>query len=122
MMLRKCANVCTPIFRPWKRIGLEHSSYGGYAKRSGGSYVYRPSRTPLEETRIVERELVEDYLAKSGMPHPQADTLSRILADMEARLATKEDLAHLKADLTWRMIAVVGLFGTLVTLLNAYIS
>lgn len=60
------------------------------------------------------------------MPHPQADTLSRILAEMESRLATKEDLAHLKADLTWRMIAVVGLvvgvFGTLVTLLNAYIS
>lgn len=56
------------------------------------------------------------------MPETQADTLSHILGDMEARLATKEDLAHLKADLTWRMIAVVGLFGTIVTLLNAFLT
>ena len=70
----------------------------------------------------MQSSIVKDYLSKSGMPETQADTLSHILADMEARLATKEDLAHLKADLTWRMIAIVGLFGTIVTLLNAFVA
>ncbi len=70
----------------------------------------------------MKTTIVNDYLSKSGMPETQADTLSHILGDMEARLATKEDLAHLKADLTWRMIAIVGLFGTIVTLLNAFLT
>lgn len=69
-------------------------------------------------------DLVSDYLSKSGMDPAQAEALSRILADMEARLATKEDLAALKADLTWRMMAVValvnGLFGTVLALVNAF--
>lgn len=63
----------------------------------------------------------------------QADALSRILADIEARLATKEDLAYvkgelqvqmaeMKADLTWRMIAIVGFFATAATLLNLFVS
>ena len=59
----------------------------------------------------------------------QAEALSKVLANMEARLATKEDVANLrtelvamKADLTWRMIAVVGLLGTVITLLNAFVA
>jgi hypothetical protein len=79
-----------------------------------------------------DRHMVQDYLIKSGMDAAQADALSRILADMELRLATKQDLAELrselsamKADLTWRMIAVVsivvGVFGTVFTLLNAFV-
>ena len=77
----------------------------------------------------MNRNLVQDYLQKSGMDAAQADALSRILSDMETRLASKEDLAVLrgelaamKADLTWRMIAVVGFFGTVITLLNAFIG
>ncbi len=71
-------------------------------------------------------ELVSDYLSKSGMDPAQAQTLSRILSEMEARLATKEDLAAFKADLTWRMIAVValvnGIFGTAIALANAFMG
>jgi hypothetical protein len=77
----------------------------------------------------MERELLRDYLEKSGMDALQADALSRIFADMEARLATKADLAQLrlemaemKADLTWRMIAIVGFFATAATLLNLFVS
>lgn len=32
------------------------------------------------------------------------------------------DLARLKADLTWRIIAIVGFFGTVITILNAFIA
>jgi len=70
----------------------------------------------------MDRNLVQDYLQRSGMDAAQADALSRILADMETRLASKEDLAAMKADLTWRMIAVVGFFGTVITMLNAFIG
>lgn len=56
------------------------------------------------------------------MDTAQSDTVARILADMEARLATKEDLAHLKGDLTLRMIAVITLFGTVIKLLNAFVA
>lgn len=80
----------------------------------------------------MDRDLICDYLAKPGMDATQADSLSRILADMESRLATKHDIAELrgemaamKADLTWRMIAIValvnGLFGTVIALANAFI-
>lgn len=61
----------------------------------------------------MDRDLIENYLVKSGMDVAQADTLSRILADMESRLATKEDLAALEARLTWRMFAIVALVNTL---------
>lgn len=62
------------------------------------------------------------------MEASQAETLSRILADMESRLATKHDIAELrgemaemKADLTWRMVAIVTLFGTVISIVNALI-
>lgn len=48
------------------------------------------------------------------MENAQADALSNILAEM----ATKTDLERLISDLTWRMIATVGLFGTIITILR----
>jgi hypothetical protein len=47
----------------------------------------------------MDRDLAYDYLLRSGMDAAQADLLSRILADMEARLATKADLAALQSEL-----------------------
>lgn len=54
------------------------------------------------------------------MEASQAETLSRILADMERRLATKHDMtalrgemAEMKADLTWRMFAIVVVVNTI---------
>jgi hypothetical protein len=66
----------------------------------------------------MDKAIVQDYLKQAGMEQAQAEALSHILAEM----ATKADLERLKADLTWRMIAVVGLFGTIITLLNAFIG
>lgn len=91
----------------------------------------------------MDRKLLENYFCKSEFSGMQADALSRILAEMKETFATKEDLSVLKAELqgemaavrsdltelearlTWRMLAivslVVGLFGTIFTLLNAFI-
>ena len=70
------------------------------------------------------------------MNHAQAEALSRIFAEM----ATKHDLAALegrlgvemqslrtemqalRADLTWKMIAIVGFFATASTVLNLFLG
>lgn len=84
----------------------------------------------------MERDLVRDYLEKSGMNDAQADALSRIFDHM----ATKNDLALLeqklegrflalekkieavKGELTWRMFAVVALLGAVMTLVDVFID
>ncbi len=66
----------------------------------------------------MERELVQDYLTKSGMKDAQAETLSLILAEM----ATKRDLDQLKSDLTWRFVVAVSFLATLVTFLDLFID
>ncbi|MEX0599434.1 MAG: hypothetical protein WD423_00385 [Rhodothermales bacterium] len=69
----------------------------------------------------MDRELIKDYLGRSGMNAAQSETLSHILADMESRLATKQDVVEMKADLTWRMVAIVTLFGTIISIVNGLI-
>ena len=46
----------------------------------------------------------------------QTDAISRVLAE----LTTREDLARLKADLTWRIIAATGFLATLMALLDVF--
>ena len=46
----------------------------------------------------------------------QADAASRVLAE----LTTREDLARLKAELTWRIIAATGFLATLMALLDVF--
>lgn len=79
----------------------------------------------------MDRELIQDYLQRTGMKDAQAEALSRILD----QLATKELLRHeiallearidkkleaLKADLTWRMIAMTVFLAALMTVLNFF--
>lgn len=85
----------------------------GYSGRNPAAY-----RTYLERWSILERELVQDYLIKSGMKDAQAETLSLILAEM----ATKRDLDQLKSDLTWRFVVAVSFLATLVTFLDLFID
>lgn len=95
----------------------------------------------------MDRELIQDYLERTGMKDAQAEAISRILGD----LATKSDLGMvksdlamvenglraelrvleervdkkleaLKADLTWRMIAMTIFLATVMTLLNLFIN
>lgn len=72
---------------------------------------------------------IRNYLQNAGMETGQAEALAHPLSDM----ATKSDLAQLrheiradlsamKADLTWRMIALFAFFGTIMTVLNAFID
>lgn len=88
----------------------------------------------------MDRELLKDHFEKSRFSPMQADALSRVLGDMEARLATKADLAALRGEmtslresvradlsgmearLTWRMIAVVVFMGTVMTLVGAFLG
>lgn len=76
----------------------------------------------------MDRELIQDYLEGKGMKEAQAEALSRILSEM----ATKQDLLllkgeveknleTLKADLTWRMIAMAVFLATVMTLLNLFV-
>lgn len=59
----------------------------------------------------------------------QADALAYILSDMATksdlsrlRYEMKADLSAMKADLTWRMIALFAFFGTIITILDAFID
>lgn len=63
-------------------------------------------------------ETIRDYLQRAEMSEAQAEALSRIFAEM----ATKSDLADLRTDLTWKMIAVVGFFATASTLMNLFLG
>lgn len=68
-------------------------SYGGTPRPS------EALRTRNPKGRTMDRELIQDCLKRSGMDAAQADALSRIVADIEARLVTKQDLAGVKAEL-----------------------
>lgn len=70
----------------------------------------------------MDKAMVQDYLKHAGMEKAQAEALSHILAEMVTKTDLERELERLKADLTWRMIAVIGLFGTIITLLNAFID
>jgi hypothetical protein len=45
-----------------------------------------------------------------------ADAASRVVAE----LTTREDLARLKGELTWRIIAATGFLATLMALLDVF--
>ena len=88
-------------------------------------------------------ETIRDYLIRSDMTEGQAEALSRIFAEMatkndvrqlESRMRTelsvlrgdvRMDLARMnasmqemRAELTWKMIAIVGFFATASALFN----
>ncbi len=74
-------------------------------------------------------DTIRDYLVRAEMNDAQAEALSRIFSEM----ATKSDLvqldervranlSELRADLTWKMIAIVGFFATASTLLNLFVG
>ena len=67
----------------------------------------------------------------------QAEALAAILAQFREEVATKQDLAvlraelraeiqataaELKADLTWRFLALLAFFSTVMTLLDFYLD
>lgn len=88
----------------------------------------------------MNKDLLQDYFQKSMFSDVQAEALARIFAEF----ATKSDLAELQSELkgdmaalragvqaelsamatrlTWRMIAVVGFFGSAITILNAFLG
>lgn len=84
----------------------------------------------------MDRELVRDYLEKSGMNDAQADALSRIFDQMATKhdlvlleqklegrfLALEKKIETVKGELTWRMFAVVALLGTILTLVDVFID
>lgn len=75
----------------------------------------------------MKHDTIRDYLIRSDMKEGQAEALARIFSEM----ATKSDLnsleqrmrselANMRAELTWKMIAIVGFFATASTLLNLF--
>ena len=84
----------------------------------------------------MDREIIQDYLSKSGLKQEQAHALSRVFAEMatkndllvlEQRLERRLDelraeLAALEARLTWRIISVIVFLATVITLLNFFIG
>lgn len=77
--------------------------------------------------QIMKHDTIRDYLIRSDMKEGQAEALARIFSEM----ATKSDLnsleqrmrselANMRAELTWKMIAIVGFFATASTLLNLF--
>lgn len=84
----------------------------------------------------MNRDLVKDYLGKSGMNDAQAEALSRILdqmatknelqllrEEMEVRfMALERKIETVKGDLTWRLIALFAFFGTIMTLLDVFVD
>jgi hypothetical protein len=88
----------------------------------------------------MNRETIRDCLHRTAMDEAQAQAFSRIFAEMatksdllvfeekvDMRLSVLEEklagqIAHLKADLTWRMIAIVAFLGTGIILFNSFIG
>lgn len=106
----------------------------------------------------MQKELVQDYLLKSGMSKAQSETISRILgetatkhdvqrlgqrmdakfdlartdidgkfatlrAEMNAlRLEMRADMQMLKSELTWRFLAGIAFFATVMTILDAFVD
>lgn len=69
----------------------------------------------------MDRELIQDYLQGTGMNDAQAEALSRIFNEMATKQDLDKKLEALKADLTWRMIAMTVFLATVMTLLNLFI-
>jgi hypothetical protein len=91
----------------------------------------------------MDKDLVQDYLEKSGMKGAQAESLSRIFAQMatkddllvlEHKLEKKmeslkvemsslrADMSALKADLTWRMVTAIAFLAALITILDLFVN
>ena len=77
----------------------------------------------------MERELIQDYLENSGMSHIQAEALSRILDEIATkkdlgllRQELRVDLQTLKADLTWRFLAMIGFFAVVMTAIDLFVD
>lgn len=81
----------------------------------------------------MNRELLHDYFKKSGFTSMQAEALAAIRAQLKEEVATKDDLAilraemnsslaNLKADLTWRFLGLLAFFSTIMTLLNLFVA
>lgn len=68
----------------------------------------------------MEKTTIQDYLLISGMDKTQAEALSNILGEMVTRSHLRAELERLRADLTWKIIAIVGFFATASTLLNIF--
>lgn len=82
----------------------------------------------------MNSDTIRDYLRRAEMNEAQAEALSRIFAEMatksdllqleermRAELATlRTEIANLRAEMTWKMIAIVGFFATVSTLLNLF--
>lgn len=71
---------------------------------------------------IMDKDLVQDYLQRSGMNDAQAEALSRILDQMATKEHLEMKLESLKADLTWRMIAMTVFLATIITMLNVFVE
>jgi hypothetical protein len=77
----------------------------------------------------MKREIIQDYLSKSGLNHEQALALSRVYEEMatkndllalEHKLSTR--LEALESRLTWRFVSVTVILGAVITLLNIVFS
>ena len=66
----------------------------------------------------MNRELIRDYFQKSGFSQMQADALEKILSD----LVTRDDLARLEANLSWRIFGATAFLATVMTLLDAFVD
>lgn len=63
------------------------------------------------------------------MSHIQAEALSRILDEMATkkdlgllRQELRVDLQTLKADLTWRFLAMIGFFAVVMTAIDLFVD
>jgi hypothetical protein len=79
----------------------------------------------------MDRELLQDYYHKSEFSRVQAEALAAIFTQFREEMATKQDLAvlraemhselgSLKADLTWRFLGLLAFFSTVTTLVNLF--
>ena len=85
-------------------------------------------------------DTIRDYLLRADMNDAQAHALSQIFAEMATRhdlhqleermrgelislrADVRTDLSDLRAEMTWKMIAIVGFFATASTLLNLFVG
>lgn len=84
----------------------------------------------------MKQELLREYFTRSEFTMTQAEALAAIMSEFREEVATKDDIAilraelrgefrseiaSLKADLTWRFLVLLTFFSTAMTLFDRFV-
>lgn len=70
----------------------------------------------------MDKPTIQDYLRQAGMETSQSEALSNILGEMVTRAHLRAEIGSLKADLTWRLTALIVFLAAVMTLIDVFVD